>query len=312
MGYPFDVLVPPAILLYNPGISKEEFAERLDRTESTGTASSTYHQGLPGLAGILQLEHSAAFKELMRKKRDKDFGYIVEDFWNLLGGLRVIKRRHEDLGEQVVTVENYTKREVGEDIGIEDHKVRLDRRGKILEVISRSDNPTVEEGEPTTFPKQTFRLRLYNLFTEEDEFESVDELVAKYPHYDPNVMFNWAQEGGRFRTLISDGIGWVQRNGHYFLDEAFTKNNLTVGEHRLIDCYAWNDLILTAEAVRTEFWKVLARRGLEHMPEFLEKHPEVVKAYERSTWDSHTSLYAKLNGMTHTELLRFRLLAKVR
>jgi len=101
------------------------------------------------------------------------------------------------------------------------------------------------------------------------------------------------EESGQLYAFLSKRIRWLQRNGKFFLDIPFVKDNLTKGEGRLFDCYAWNDLILTAEAVRVNFWKVLTRRGLDYMPKFLEKHPAVVAAYEKSTWDSYTSLYAK-------------------
>jgi len=94
-------------------------------------------------------------------------------------------------------------------------------------------------------------------------------------------------------------------------DEQWVRDNVSRKGVRLLETYDWADLILTAEAIRTKFWKVLQRRGLEHMDEFLETHPEVKERYAEAIWDSHTSLFAKQKRMTHTELIRMRLEARI-
>lgn len=65
MGYWYHELVPPAILLDNPGLTKEEFANRIGQVgvEHPSIIYKLYRQGVHGLAEILQLPYTHAFQE---------------------------------------------------------------------------------------------------------------------------------------------------------------------------------------------------------------------------------------------------------
>ena len=96
---------------------------------------------------------------------------------------------------------------------------------------------------------------------------------------------------------------WRIEEGRYFLDGK-TFDRITAGLTSVQ--YGYTDLILTAEAIKHGAWKLLSRRGLKHIPDFLRDFPDSRERYRRAIWDSHTSLYAKRKGMTVNEFLRMR------
>jgi len=124
-------------------------------------------------------------------------------------------------------------------------------------------------------------------------------------------MYDFSQPEGHF----SVGWGWKNflwrlEDGKYYLDEE-TFNRIPAGffqrDRKGELSYGYTDLILTAEAIKHEAWKLLSYRGLDHLGYFMKDFPDSKQRYEQAVWDSHTSLAAKNRGMTVTELLRLRL-----
>ena len=86
MGYPHDCLVPAAILLDNPGMTRDEFVSLLDGTHSSSLSEFdygvpwdshyakelTYHGGLEELAGILGLGFTKKGGEFKREGVDEN------------------------------------------------------------------------------------------------------------------------------------------------------------------------------------------------------------------------------------------------
>jgi hypothetical protein len=70
----------------------------------------------------------------------------------------------------------------------------------------------------------------------------------------------------------------------------------------------YTDLILTAEAIRHNAWKLLSYKGRMYLQDFLQDFPDSRAEYNHAVWDSHTSLSAKLQGMSISDFLRFRML----
>jgi hypothetical protein len=84
MGYPYNKLIAPAILLMNPGVNRDKFIELLDHTHSTffheykpeepwdhyekNWEDKKYHDGVEGLAEILCLDYSDQYKKLKGPK----------------------------------------------------------------------------------------------------------------------------------------------------------------------------------------------------------------------------------------------------
>lgn len=70
----------------------------------------------------------------------------------------------------------------------------------------------------------------------------------------------------------------------------------------------YTDLILTKEAIKHKAWKLLSYKGRGHLQDFLRDFPDARVEYERAVFDSHTSLSAKLQGLSVSDFLRFRML----
>jgi hypothetical protein len=146
----------------------------------------------------------------------------------------------------------------------------------------------------------------------EDEKICQDELFVRYPLLHLGRKYNWAQEKGYFRgTGLAYNFVWKMQSGRYYLDdETFDRIPVSfrlTGQSE----YGYTDLILTEEAIRQRAWKLMTREGRQHRDDFLRDFPDSLAARERSVWDAFTSLYAKSHGMTNTELMRMRLLARV-
>lgn len=79
MGYAFDELIPVAVLLDHPGVTKEEFVELLEQTTSDGWSTLMYHTGLEGLAAILQLKTNPRRADEIQRDYQR-FAGVNEEF----------------------------------------------------------------------------------------------------------------------------------------------------------------------------------------------------------------------------------------
>jgi|APSaa5957512622_1039677.scaffolds.fasta_scaffold31734_1 hypothetical protein len=233
MGLPNDALIPAAILWVNPGITREEFVERLNTThvsffeigkeeawdceKTDGLFDLMYHNGLEGLASFLNLKHSEQYGRSEQESFDPEFAYD----WGQRSG-------------------------------------ELKMRGLIT-----GDIPNFfwlnENGRYYLDPK-TF------------------ELIPA-----GRIVHVTESEGKNKEGTVKRFISWRMNR-----DPGYT------------------DLVLTAGALKHNAWKVLSRNGAGYLDDFLKEFPDVDAAYERAVWDSHTSLYAKENGMNVSEFLRAR------
>ena len=107
--------------------------------------------------------------------------------------------------------------------------------------------------------------------------------------------------------FCSKGFAWVKVNDRYSLAPE-TFDRISAGSNTTAMSFGYTDLVLTAEAIRNRAWKILSYKGLKHSPRFMRYFPEARKRYSRAVWDSHTSLSAKQQNMTISDLLRFRIL----
>ena len=88
MGYAYTELIAPAILYLNPGVKREEFVNLLKEVHSSWISEyprekpwdyydsdwdkKTFHDGLRGLACILNLPETGKFKKFKKYKRDEN------------------------------------------------------------------------------------------------------------------------------------------------------------------------------------------------------------------------------------------------
>lgn len=103
---------------------------------------------------------------------------------------------------------------------------------------------------------------------------------------------------------------WRQDRERFYLDEK-TFDQIPASRRTKRGILGFTDFILTIEAIKHRAWGVLSYGGFEEqaikLNQFLKRFPSVRRKFERSIWDSHTSIYSKEKGMTNVQMLRYRL-----
>jgi len=282
MGYTCNKLIPAAILLYNPGITKEEFVELLNETHSSG---------------ISRVPETASWKYHKDPGRYKD--YEEKDFHDGLHGLAKILRL--PWTEQYQTSRTLEESEFGIPIGSPNLLVRAKKRDyewttpeyevDCAKIVTKSETPQ----------EKTF----IGLITK--RFETLKELLTSFPQFNPDFMYDFsASEGKLYVTYDSkDKYYWKQENKKYYLDKKTFDQIPAGGQWRK---GPYSSLVLTAEAVKQKAWKLLTYRGDIHTDQFFADFPKSRSIFERAVWDAQTSVSARLQNLSHTEFLRCRLL----
>lgn len=335
MGFPYNELIAPAILLDNPGITREEFIKLLNKVHSFSIyefkegdpwnckaymkhEDKEYHQGLEGLAHILSLECNKQYKIFKKhsvdeyglfirspyclpldKKQKENSGYkfeVICHIRNILGESQVV--RELSWGKLKVG-DMWEECQLGEDKGLV---------GKIFEEKCFYD-PEEKDRFASEGPRYEYKMEIAPIHGEykRELFTSEEELHKAWPQFHPDFVYNWSQKTGSFPVLLSEErFLWLNKDGKYYLDKE-TFNRISAS-FRISLNFGYTDLILTSEAIKHKAWKILSYRGLVHSYAFLRDFPDIKPRYEKAVWDGHTSLYAKQRGMTNYDLLRTRMI----
>ena len=326
MGYVYNALVAPAVLFLNPGITREELVRLLDQTHSSlfyeykpedawnyhteKTDDDVYHGGLKGLAHILALRDTGKFKKFKKHKWD-EYGllinspFLTHDGRNDEGYEIVIHERNVLEEPRAESSYSWNQLKVG---SVWECPMGSSNRGIVLEINKESivKAPKDDEDEPAA-PEFYYNMVIRPFHGEyrAERFEREEDFYRKWPQFHVDFARDWKQERGFFSRTAGKGFFWRMDKGKYYFDEA-TFNEIPAVKSVLE--YGYTDFMLTVEAVKHGAWKVLSYRGLQHFPQFLRDFPDVIPVYERAVWDSHTSLYARSQGMNTFDFLRFRLL----
>ncbi len=320
MGYVYEGAVAPAILFRRPGLTRDEFIYFLDQVHvspgEVGTDDAwdsynkryeikRYHDGIEGLAHNLCLGMTKEFLRFVKPRKDRkgipiNAPLLALPGWKGKAGYRVDLHTKNHLGKPEAKNDlSYGRIGIGE-LWIDG---ALGQTGLITRIFEERHFPDADDGPDYQY---RFEVRPVTKEIRTDKFDNEKELFEAYPLYNPELKYNWNQEKGHFGGDLASGFLWVKINGKYYLDPV-----LFDGISASSRCYSkfmgYTDLVLTAEAIKHGAWKLFSRHGLDHMDAFLRAFPDVKAEYDRAVWDSHTSLYAKTQGMTVTELLRFRM-----
>lgn len=333
MGYPYNELIAPAVLLNNPGITKEEFVELLDQTHSSSMKyyksdedwdfydpeleDNTYHRGLEGLAYLLGIELSEQARELAKDKIDKfglsihaPFFFCLEKEKQLKTGCKYELYIHE---ENIVEEPKRVRELSWGKLGIGDiwqEVMTGDEEGIVTKIFSETSLIEGINGEEFEGgPEWEYDLEIkpiYGKFKRE-LIKTDSDLWKRFPFSHPDEKYDWSQKNG---FLYSGLMGrqnflWLNKNSKYYLNKK-TFDKIPAGLWINSMRFGYTDLILTSEAIKNNAWKILSYKGLRHFPDFMHSFPESMKTYEKAIWDSHTSLYAKKKGMKTSDLLRMR------
>ena len=326
MGYPYHELIPPAILLDHPGLTKDEYIEALDETHGSGYTKfepeepwdsyneeeKDHHEGSQGLAAILNLEESTRYtifrtpmvdgNSLLVKPPQQEFTWRPDD------PIELVVHKENKVGlPLVLPYSSYERKKEGDQLEIE---VGDFEGATILEVL---EEKVTKPRSKRDMPYFTYSLKVLPLteVIRVEQLDSKEELWQKWPDFHPDNRYNFAQSRGHFR-LSHDFSGgqafrWIMADGRYFLDPETFDLIPASWEASNWECLGYVDLIATAEAIKHKAWKLLSRKGLDHYAAFLRDFPDSKDRIERATWDTHMALASKKYCETVNDLLRRRL-----
>ncbi len=328
MGYPYNILVAPAVLYLNPGITKEEYIQLLDETHSSCFREYTredsweeyrvededksFHNGISGLARILNLEYSDEFKKFQKYNED-DSGLIIhpiqmfpDERKGCLKYVVIIHERNEVGDLKVVNELSWGQLKEGDIWG--DVFCGTDK-GIVAKILTEDKLYDKDENDDEGSPKYSYKMQIRSIeeISRREEFETEEDLFKSWPHYNPMNMFDWSLEKGYFSVgFLGNNLdfSWVKRGEkYYFNSESFDRMSASVRSGKL----GYTDLVLTSEAIKYKAWKVLSYKGNQHFGQFLKDFPEVMEVYKKIVWDSQTSEFAKKRKMKVNDFLRMRM-----
>jgi hypothetical protein len=321
--------VVPAILLDNPGVTREEFSDLLNQIHvgdppkhyqewdkigpiekemvkyDSGIIPS-FHHGVYGLAKHLGLNYigekypnfnielSTPYIYSGRSASvSKRLDVIIRDddnTWQRPKYKVSVHKSDKLTSSRVELTEFFQEIEINKILDCEDEKAFVVRK-----ILEKSDYDDIEYC--------SFLADVIKPEWEENEYFSIDDLSRGFPELSPDSIFNWEQNEGiisnfnRHSTLYrGEQPRWEKRNNKYYLQNAseFTETNYT-------------SLIITAEAIREKAWGLFAFRAYAMTEDFLLDFPESRKRHDKAVVDWQTSQYAKNQGMTNNEYLRWHL-----
>ncbi len=325
MGEANAILIPAAILLDNPGITREEFAELLGKTHATNldvVDGKFNHTSLYGLARILNLDKTRKYKNRKEYRLDKNGLRLFYP------SLDVKQRKKKKLWIQPQLnvnchLENRLEDKVKEDEGFSNYRLEVgdiwrglfedDKCALVVDILDELDMRDAhlfdDVGSLIEF-RYKLKIRELEIVRRTDSFSSVDELAEKYPKLGPDYMYDFSKEKGILNCgrAGEDAYRWIQENNRYHLDTDYTFRHIpeSIRSKRTMP-WGYTDLILTAEAIKHEEWRVLESKRNNSLGDFLARWPDSKARYDKAVWDSHMSLFAKQKGLTNSEYLRLRL-----
>jgi hypothetical protein len=336
MGRTAHELIPAAILLDNPGITREEFVELLEPFKYW---SPDYGLKLHGIGRILNLEKTEDFKKFLESEKHK-----VDSNGIALEEILFMPMRQEAIfdsgqsklityGAPVFEVIDHQGYRLGDKKEINDLLSEPVKKGElffnpifsehhlVIEVLGIEKNPNAKEDDYKF--KGRLVVRAVKKIFRTKKYTRLNSLTKDYPIFHPDRMYDFSQAEGKVSTddYVSNFF-WTKTGDKYYLDTERTFDSIKAGiilykdeKGWLQRQYGYTDLILTAEAMKHRFQTIFeyvhADSQVRHMRRMFKKYPLSYERYKKAVWDSHSSLFAKDQGMTYSELLRWRLLSRI-
>jgi hypothetical protein len=175
---------------------------------------------------------------------------------------------------------------------------------KIIKEESLVEKQDEDDDEDPTMsgPQYKYTMIIKPIEKEYDmqKFNSLERLMKKWPQFRTMNKYNFGQETGTFS--MAKNFIWDQRKGNYYLSE---KTYRQIPVSGILE-KGYTDLILTAEAIKHQAWKLISYKGLQHLPRFLKEFPDSHKRYEKAVIDGELCMFAMKKGLTTTDYLRLR------
>jgi len=205
-----------------------------------------------------------------------------------------------------------------------------------LQAVEILKTKTEQSDPENSIIKQRIRARGLRFKESEDEFGCIEDLARKYPEYVPRKIYDYSQNKGILypsRKLWKESLFmWKLEGERYYLDLAHLNANISPNSLYARDArqhsdgcangaidkwyhrgetgpYSLSDLVLTCEALRRRQWDVFRYVGFRHdFTDFIYSNEQTLRRYEQAVFDSETSVFARKQGWTYSELLRNRVL----
>ena len=325
MGDSYVELVPAAILLDNPGLTREQFSKRLFDLRHLGLVG--HNKGLHGLAEILKLNYTEKYLNFKRSEINKydNQGLRLSElfFYATASSDRVNKwNNHMDLKHIQYRVKQHLENILGEEKKIIDSTLIPVKENGIFRPIHGSRGLVIkiidfkEEGDFDGHPlyKAELIVRPIREIGKTHTFYSINTLSKDFPMFHPDFMFDFSQSEGIISTgAYQSRCFWIKKNNKYYLDKNKTFDNIPVkAEGAMYNesnprKLGYTDLILTAEGIKQNYTPLISSLGgpKDNKNPLLEKSPESLARFTHAVWEGYVSMFGKSVGLTNTELLRY-------
>jgi hypothetical protein len=350
MGAPTDMLVVVSTLYNHPeGLTKDElvniFHNKLNLKKSFQGVYPKLKFGDYGFARIFNLENTQEYLQNKEKYFDKNYNVCTqrEIIWPGFP-FSVNTSNPKKISEGYILTESFDSVEFGGRLW-EGHKVgnyifkdffediKIPKKYKnskysylVRDVIDTKikDNFDGESNNSYREIKQKLLIEVIELNLNSKTFNSIDELLKKYPEYSAERIYDFNQSTGFIypHKEYSDetsklSFTWIKKGDRYFLDwENFYKiinpnSNFGFRNWKHSNStnkvpYSLTDVVLTSEAIRRRNWKVLGYNALfnKGSVNFAYSNEKTLRRYEHAVLDTEVSMDAQKNNMTNSEFLR--------
>ncbi|MDD5700325.1 MAG: hypothetical protein PHH00_04040 [Candidatus Nanoarchaeia archaeon] len=345
MGEVNSIYVPAAILHLNPGLTREEFVQELNKihhddgeldyhnsdwTCDTEFESHVFHHGLFELAqDILNL-----------RRKDKNYFHIhcsCPDYPELVKLRKIYEERPEHIpnGPRFTVLARRAKNfgrwlapyyEVKTVTGIEECEEKvcegffhfkkqalkpgvrfghIDLPQGIWKVKEVHSAERIKFHGHKVLRAKVTAKRIKPTFRTE-LYPNLESLLKYHPEYNPE-SFDWSREMGILKGYMVGvpGWGWVKKNGRYYLDDAPPSYRGYCEKER--DETHYTSIIITAEAIKAKAWGLFCYHGYEQTWRFLVDFPKAYERHQQAVFDWWMNKSAE-GKLTNSEHLRRRIM----
>jgi hypothetical protein len=253
MGIAFVELIDQALLLDNPGVTREEFIALINSTHYTQLIdyrnedswssydsklgrNSSFENDLERLARVLCLGESEKYKKFQTPGLDENnislfppqksdqpiLKYSREEIWNC--GMEykiVIHERNVLLGTRRVRTRSNHRLKPGQEWY---NPNQYDEPGIILKIYSERPLKDIHDKprRDRDIPRWGYDMKVQRAKQEWriERFATKKGLFRLWPEFSPEFMYDWEQKDGHFSSGIrgTDNILWLNQEGKYYLD----------------------------------------------------------------------------------------------
>jgi hypothetical protein len=297
---------------------------------------------------ILHLRHTRQYRQILKFYFDNEFNYTTRSMHHLNGKYHVQNQLIKEITiEDIVVNIDYLESSYNKVVGYRkgdhimpthcsDPPIESQGDNDVLQAVEILETKIEQNDIDNNIIKQKIRARGLRFEKSEEEFGCNEDLVRKYPEYAPRKIYNFSQKTGILypsRKLWKESIFmWKKDEERYYLDLAHLSANISPNSLYARDArqhsdgcangeidswyhegetgpYSLSDLVLTCEALRRRQWDVLRYVGFRHdFTDFIYSNEKTLRRYEQAVFDSETSVFARKQGWTYTELLMNRAL----